>query len=78
MIVNTGEARNRLSELLNLLEEKKENEIIIANRGVPVARLVLYSNCIKRELGLAKGKFDIPDDIDSCNDKVAEMFGVGV
>ncbi len=25
-------------------------------------------------LGVAKGKFDIPDDIDFCNDEIAEMF----
>jgi hypothetical protein len=25
---------------------------------------------------VAKGKFDVPDDIDECNDEIAEMFGV--
>ena len=76
MIVNTGEARNNFSYLLTLLQEKKEDEIIIANRGVPVARLVLYANGIKRKLGQAKGKYMIPDDIDGCNDEIEKMFGV--
>lgn len=26
-------------------------------------------------LGVAKGKFDVPDDIDFCNDEIAQMFG---
>ena len=26
--------------------------------------------------GAAKGKFRYPDDIDFCNDEIAEMFGV--
>ena len=30
----------------------------------------------KRE-GVAKGKFVVPDDIDFCNDEIAELFGAG-
>lgn len=30
----------------------------------------------KRPLGIASGKYTIPDDIDSCNDEIARMFGV--
>ena len=31
----------------------------------------------KRTLGIANGKYSIPDDIDECNGEIAEMFGVG-
>jgi hypothetical protein len=37
------------------------------------------SSSVKRNIkkfGIAKGKFSIPDNIDSCNDEIAEMFGV--
>lgn len=30
----------------------------------------------KRTLGIANGKYSIPDDIDECNGEIAEMFGV--
>ena len=30
----------------------------------------------KRYFGMAKGEFEVPDDIDFCNDEIAEMFGV--
>ena len=30
----------------------------------------------KRKLGIADGMYDIPDDIDTCNDEIARMFGV--
>ena len=30
----------------------------------------------KRYFGCAKGEFEIPEDIDFCNDEIAEMFGV--
>lgn len=30
----------------------------------------------KRVLGIANGKYLIPDNIDECNDEIAQMFGV--
>ncbi len=30
----------------------------------------------RRTLGIANGRYTIPDDIDSCNDKIAEIFEV--
>lgn len=30
----------------------------------------------KRILGIAEGKFTLPDDIDECNDEIARMFGI--
>ena len=30
----------------------------------------------KRTLGIAKGKYNIPDNIDECNGEIAEMFGL--
>lgn len=33
-------------------------------------------NTFKR-IGVAEDKFVVPDDFDACNDKIAEMFGVG-
>ena len=36
----------------------------------------LSSNNSKRRLGIANGKYKIPDDIDESNDEIAELFGV--
>lgn len=30
----------------------------------------------KRTLGIANGRYAIPDDIDGCNDEIAGLFGV--
>ncbi len=30
----------------------------------------------KRRLGIADGLYNIPDNIDACNDEIAQMFGV--
>ncbi len=29
-----------------------------------------------KRIGIAEGKFVVPDDFDDCNDEIAEMFGV--
>lgn len=29
-----------------------------------------------RQLGQAKGKIIVPDDIDNCNDQIEDMFGI--
>ena len=76
MKINTAEAKNRFSEIIRLLQTKQEEEILIANRGTVIVRMVLFDDAPKRRLGLAKGKWEIPDDIDECNDEIAEMFGV--
>jgi len=40
-----------------------------------IDNLVKTENVSKR-IGVAKGKFIVPDDIDECNDEIAKMFGV--
>lgn len=74
MQVNIHEAKTRLSELLQLLD--REEEIIIANRGTPVARLLPYREKEKRKIGLLKGQYKAPVDFDECNDEIAKLFGV--
>lgn len=46
----------------------------VAENAMPF-RVCIPENNIKRELGLANGKYTIPADIDIDNDKIAEMFG---
>lgn len=52
--VNTHEAKTNLSRLLEKVSQGKE--IIIANAGTPIARLVPYSSHKTRKPGIAKGK----------------------
>jgi prevent-host-death family protein len=62
--VNTHEAKTQLSRLLRRVALGEE--IIIANRGVPVARLVpVPANTAQRKLGIFNGEFSVPDDFDA-------------
>lgn len=60
--VGVHEAKTHLSRLL--AEVADGAEVIIANRGEPVARLVPIHRAAGRTLGSDRGRFDVPDDFD--------------
>lgn len=73
--VNMLEAKSTLSRLVEAIEAGRESEIIIARNGRPAARLVpIDSTHVGRRLGVAKGLFEVPDDIDADNTEVARLF----
>jgi len=76
-VVNIHEAKSTLSRLVEAVESGVETEIVIARNGRPVARLVpLPTTPTPIRIGVARGQFVVPDDIDETNDEVAALFGV--
>jgi prevent-host-death family protein len=74
-VVNMLEAKNNLSKLVEAVESGGESEIIIARNGRPAARLVpLEAKKAGVRLGVAKGLFEVPDNIDEDNEEIARMF----
>ncbi len=74
--VNMLQAKSSLSRLVEDIELGRENEIIIARNGRPVAKLVPLetgTNSVRR-LGVAKGLFEVPDCLDEMNDEVVKLF----
>ncbi|MDD9990644.1 MAG: type II toxin-antitoxin system Phd/YefM family antitoxin [Rhodospirillales bacterium] len=59
-VVNVHEAKTQLSRLLARVESGEE--VVIARRGEPVARLVACKQRKVRRPGRLKGKIVIPDD----------------
>lgn len=73
--VNIFEAKTDLSKLLALLEKKEENEIIIARNGKPVAKIILWEQApVERRIGIAKGFFTVPVNIDEDNGLIERLF----
>lgn len=73
--VNMLEAKTHLSRLVEAIEQGTQREIIIARNGRKVARLVpLEQTESSRRIGVAKGKFVLPDDIDADNDVITKLF----
>lgn len=76
MQVNILEAKTNLSNLVKLVETGKEEQIIIARYGKPVAKMILYNDKpISRRIGVAKGKLESPENLDKYNGEISEMFG---
>ena len=73
--VNMLEAKTHLSRLVEAIEQGTQREIIIARNGRKVARLVpLEQSQASRRIGVARGKFALPDDIDADNETIANLF----
>ena len=73
--VNMLQAKSTLSRLVEAIEQGKEREIIIARNGRPAARLVPVDDSLPgQRIGVAKGAFVVPDDIDTHNDDVADLL----
>ncbi len=75
LVVNMFEAKTTLSKLVEAIESGKESEVIIARHGTPVARLApIPSQPVAKRIGVARGEFVVPDDIDADNEHVAAVF----
>ena len=74
IIVNVLEAKNNLSKLIEAVESGAEREIIFARNGRPAARLVPIEKKVGVRIGVAKGRFVVPDNIDEDNEEIARMF----
>ncbi|HMX15123.1 MAG TPA: type II toxin-antitoxin system Phd/YefM family antitoxin [Thauera aminoaromatica] len=76
--VNMLQAKSSLSRLVEAIESGREREIVIARNGRPAARLVpMESASMGPRIGVAKGRFEVPDDIDASNEDVARLFLAG-
>lgn len=72
--VNIHEAKTHLSRLIAAIKSGAEAEVIIAQNGVPAARLVPIGKKPILKWGLAKGKFVVPETIDSLNPEIEALF----
>lgn len=73
--VNMLEAKTTLSKLVESVESGETEAVIIARNGKPAAKLVaIDSTHSHQRLGVAKGKFVVPESIDTHNAEVAKLF----
>jgi prevent-host-death family protein len=72
---NIQEAKTHFSKLVNLVTNGEE--VIIANRGVPVVRMVPYDKPRRRELGFLKGTGSWDDAFfDPLPEEELELWGL--
>ena len=77
MQVNILEAKTEFSRLVRLLETGREDSIIVARYGKPVVKMTVFKgNSTKKRIGVAKGQLKAPQDLDSSNSEISELFGI--
>ena len=77
--VSIFQARTSLSKLVEAVESGREKEIMISRHGMLVAKLVgVARQPAHQRIGVAKGRFVVPDNINESNELVARMFDNGV
>lgn len=77
--VNILEAKTDFSRLIKLIESGKEDNIIIARYGKPIVKMSIYNDSpISNRIGIAKGKFEVPADLDKDNNELEELFRGGL
>jgi antitoxin (DNA-binding transcriptional repressor) of toxin-antitoxin stability system len=76
--VNMLDAKTHLSRLISEIEEHREDEIIIARNGHPVARLQAVDaaepDSARQRVGAARGAFVAPNDIDTPYGELNALF----
>lgn len=76
--VSLFDAKTHLSRIVEDLLSGKEDRVIIARRGKPVVLVTPVKEAdILRRIGIARGRFDVPDNIDGANPAIATLFAGG-
>ena len=75
MQVNIIEAKTDFARLIQLVESRREDFITVARDGKPIVKIVpIEAPPVSKRIGVAKGKFVVPDDFDAGSEEIAEMF----
>jgi len=74
--VSLFQAKTHLSRIIESIVTHQEERIVISRHGKPVAQITaLPVISSSKRIGIACGRFDIPDDIDQTNETIATIFG---
>lgn len=72
--VSLFDAKTHLSRLVEQIASGQESEIVISRNGKPVARMLPIPADATRRIGIARGEFEVPDNIDQHNPEVAKLL----
>lgn len=73
--MNVLEAKTNFSKILMMLETKQEDEVIICKNNKPVAKITWMPEIDRSKcLGIAEGKYSIPDNFDEPDPEIEQMF----
>jgi prevent-host-death family protein len=73
--VSLFDAKTHLSRIVEELLTGLEDSVVVSRRGRPVVKIVPIrkTDCSKR-IGVARGRFEVPDNIDALNPVISDLF----
>ena len=72
MIINISDAKTNLSKLIDRVYHGEK--ITIAKNNLPIVDLVIHKPSGERKLGLLKGKISIPEDFNTEDESINDLF----
>jgi len=73
--VSLFEAKTHLSRIVADLLSGKEDQVVISRRGKPAVRVIpLCQRDASKRIGVARGRFKVPDNIDKVNAEIESLF----
>ena len=73
--VSLFDAKTHLSRIVDELIRGVEDSVIVSRRGKPVVKITpLREQDTSKRIGIARGRFEVPDTIDTLNPMIAELF----
>ena len=76
--VSLFDAKTHLSRIIEDLISGRDDRVIISRHGKPVACMTpLPATDTSKRIGIAHGKFAVPDNIDKSNARIAALFQSG-
>ena len=73
--ISLFDAKTHLSRFVDQLVSGTENEVVISRHGKPMVRVTaIRPKDVSNRIGIAKGKFIIPEDFEAVNPEVERLF----
>ena len=73
--VDVLEAKADLSRLVHLVKTSRKDEIVVTRNGTPVVKNIpIDTKPVPNRIGIAEGRFTMPDDFDADNEYIAGLF----
>lgn len=76
--ISLFDAKTHFSRLVEELVQGKNDLVVVSRHGKPVVQITaLPSGLGNKRIGVAKGKLQVPEDLDVCTDEIIELFQSG-
>lgn len=76
--VSLFDAKTHLSRIVQDIVSGIEDAVVVSRHGKPVVKIIPVSKTdTTKRIGVARGRLNVPDDMDGCNPEIETLFSAG-